>query len=282
MTDAGFTIRLENFTGPFDLLLQLIGKHKLDVTEIALHRVTDEFIAYIRAMGDDWELDEASEFLVIAATLLDLKAARLLPAASVEDEEDLALLEARDLLFARLLQYKAFKEAAAHLAELETAGAKRYPRAVGLEPRFAEALPDLVLGIGPDRLATLATKAMTPRPVPTVSIEHVHQVRVSVREHAAVLRDRLLRVRVATFRTLCADCQNTLEVVARFLALLELYREGLVGFAQVQALGELTVRWTGGDAAAVELQFDEYAGTPVTAEQRPEPDGGEDPGGRAP
>jgi segregation and condensation protein A len=285
MTDAGFTIRLDNFTGPFDLLLQLIGKHKLDVTEIALHRVTDEFLAYIRAMGDGWELDEASEFLVIAATLLDLKAARLLPAASVEDEEDLALLEARDLLFARLLQYKAFKEAAAHLAELESAGVRRYPRAVGLEQRFAEALPDLVLGIGPDRLATLATRAMAPRPVPTVSIEHVHQVRVSVKEHAAVLRDRLLRVRVATFRTLCSDCRNTLEVVARFLALLELYREGLVGFAQVQALGELTVRWTGGSAdaaAGVELQIDEYAGAPVTAEQRPEPDGGEDPGGRAP
>jgi segregation and condensation protein A len=282
MTDAGFTIRLDNFTGPFDLLLQLIGKHKLDVTEIALHRVTDEFLAYIRAMGDGWQLDEASEFLVIAATLLDLKAARLLPAASVEDEEDLALLEARDLLFARLLQYRAFKEAAAHLAELESAGFRRYPRAVGLEPRFAEALPDLVLGIGPDRLATLATRAMTPRPVPTVSIEHVHQVRVSVKEHAAVLRDRLLRVRVATFRTLCSDCRNTLEVVARFLALLELYREGLVGFAQVQALGELTVRWTGDAAAGVELQIDEYAGAPVTAEQRPEPDGGEDPGGRAP
>ena len=282
MTETGFTVRLENFTGPFDLLLQLIGKHKLDVTEVALHKVTDEFLAYIRGMGDDWNLDEASEFLVIAATLLDLKSARLLPAASVEDEEDLALLEARDLLFARLLQYKAFKEAAAHLAGLETAGARRYPRAVGLEPRFAEALPDLVLGIGPARLAALATRAMTPRPVPTVSIEHIHQVRVSVREHAALLRDRLLRVRVATFRTLCADCQNTLEVVARFLALLELYREGLVGFAQVQALGELTVRWTGGDSAAGELTIDEYAGAPVTAEQRREPDEGEEPGGRAP
>jgi segregation and condensation protein A len=274
---SGFTVRLVNFTGPFDLLLQLIGKHKLDVTEVALHRVTDEFIAYIRAMGDDWDLDEASEFLVIAATLLDLKAARLLPAASVEDEEDLALLEARDLLFARLLQYKAFKEAAAHIAGLEATGSRRYPRAVALEPRYAEALPELVLGIGPERLAALAVKAMTPRPVPTVSIEHVHQVRVSVREHAALLRDRLLRLRTATFRTLCADCQNTLEVVARFLALLELYREGLVSFAQVQALGELTVRWTGGDVA-VELEIDEYAGAPP---QAPQPDGGE-PDGRAP
>jgi segregation and condensation protein A len=262
---VGFTVRLVNFTGPFDLLLQLISKHKLDVTEVALHRVTDEFIAYIRGMGDDWNLDEASEFLVVAATLLDLKAARLLPAAAVEDEEDLALLEARDLLFARLLQYKAFKEAAAYLAGLEAAGGRRYPRAVALEPRYAEALPDLVLGIGPERLAALATKAMTPRPVPVVSIDHVHQVRVSVREHAAVLRDKLLRARTATFRALCSDCQTTLEVVARFLALLELYREGMVGFEQVQALGELTVRWTGPDDVAPELDIDEYSGAPSVA-----------------
>ncbi|GAA4719335.1 segregation/condensation protein A [Phytohabitans rumicis] len=265
-------MRLANFTGPFDLLLQLIGKHKLDVTEVALHQVTDEFIAYIRGMGDAWDLDEASEFLIIAATLLDLKAARLLPAAQVEDEEDLALLEARDLLFARLLQYKAFKEAAAHIAGLESAGARRYPRAVTLEPRYAEALPDLVLGIGPDRLLRLAVKAMTPKPVKVVSVDHIHQVRVSVREHAALLRDRLRRAGTATFRVLCADCQSTLEVVARFLALLELYREGLVSFAQVQALGELTVRWTGGDDAGGELDIDDYEGTPAAAADGKESD----------
>ncbi|MEO3748644.1 ScpA family protein [Plantactinospora sp. B5E13] len=260
---AGFTVRLANFTGPFDLLLQLIGKHKLDVTEVALHQVTDEFIAYIRAMGDAWDLDEASEFLVIAATLLDLKAARLLPAAQVEDEEDLALLEARDLLFARLLQYKAYKEAAAHIAELEAVGSRRYPRAVTLEPRYAEALPELVLGIGPERLLKLAIKAMTPKAAPVVSIDHVHMVLVSVREHAALLRDRLRRAGTATFRILCADCESTLEVVARFLALLELYREGLVGFSQVEALGELTVRWTGPADGGADLTIDEYAGTPV-------------------
>ncbi|MGI5149283.1 segregation/condensation protein A [Plantactinospora sp. CA-294935] len=267
---GGFTVRLANFTGPFDLLLQLIGKHKLDVTEVALHRVTDEFIAYIRAMGDDWDLDEASEFLVVAATLLDLKAARLLPAAQVEDEEDLALLEARDLLFARLLQYKAFKEASGHIAELEAVGSRRYPRAVALEPRYAEALPDLVLGIGADRLAALAVRAMTPKKAPVVSIDHVHMVRVSVREHAALLRDRLRRAGIATFRVLCADCESTLEVVARFLALLELYREGLVGFAQVEALGELTVRWTGPEDGGAELDIDEYAGAPAP----PEPSAG--------
>ncbi|MBO4208306.1 segregation and condensation protein A [Micromonospora echinofusca] len=262
---SGFTVRLTNFTGPFDLLLQLIGKHKLDVTEVALHRVTDEFIAYIRAMGDDWDLDEASEFLVIAATLLDLKAARLLPAAEVEDEEDLALLEARDLLFARLLQYKAFKEAAAHIAALEAVGSRRYPRAVSLEPRYAEALPDLVLGIGLERFARLAVRAMTPKPTPTVSIDHVHMVRVSVREHAAILTERLRRVGQATFTLLCADCESTLEVVARFLALLELYREGLVGFTQAQALGELTVRWTGPAEGGADLDIDEYAGSEPAA-----------------
>lgn len=260
----GFTVRLDNFTGPFDLLLQLIGKHKLDVTEVALHQVTDEFLAYLRELGDAWDLDETSEFLVVAATLLDLKTARLLPAAEVEDEEDLALLEARDLLFARLLQYQAFKEAAGHLATLMETGARQWPRAVSLEPRYAQALPELVLGIGPQRLAQIAARALTPKPPPVVSTAHVHQVRVSVREHAALLRDRLLRIRVANFRTLCEDCTSTLEVVARFLALLELYREGLVGFEQVQPLGDLTVRWTGGDEPT-ELSVDEYLGVPGTA-----------------
>ncbi|MEU2612395.1 segregation/condensation protein A [Micromonospora sp. NPDC007271] len=269
---SGFTVRLDNFTGPFDLLLQLISKHKLDVTEVALHKVTDEFIAYIRAMGDQWDLDETSEFLLIAATLLDLKAARLLPAAEVEDEEDLALLEARDLLFARLLQYKAYKEAAAHLAELEAVGGRRYPRAVTLEPRYAEALPDLVLGIGPERLLKLALKAMTPKPVPEVSIAHVHMVRVSVREHAEIISARLRRAGTATFSLLCADCEITLEVVARFLALLELYRQGLVAFVQEHALEELTVRWTGPIEGDTELTIDEYAGSPEPAPPAPSGD----------
>ena len=269
---SGFRVTLDNFSGPFDLLLALIGKRKLDVTEVALHTVTDDFIAYIRAMGEDWDLDEVSEFLVVAATLLDLKAARLLPAASVEDEEDLALLEARDLLFARLLQYKAYKEASAVIAELAASGARRFPRTVALEPRFADALPDLVLGIGPQRLAALAAKALTPKAKPIVSTAHLHLVRVSVREHAAILRQKLLRLGTATFRTLCGDCQSTLEVVARFLALLELYRESLVAFDQVDALGELTVRWTGGDGTAeggLDLDIDEYAGTPLVERDPP-------------
>ncbi|WP_163505137.1 segregation and condensation protein A [Fodinicola acaciae] len=263
----GFQVHLENFTGPFDLLLQLIGKHQLDVTEVALSKVTDEFIAHIRALGEAWQLEEATEFLVIAATLLDLKAARLLPAADVEDEEDLALLEARDLLFARLLQYKAYKEVAAHFAQLEAAAQKRWGRAVRLEPRFAEMMPEVLLAIGADQLALLAAKALSPKPRPTVSTEHIHAVRVSVREHAAIVSDRLRRHGNSTFRALCADCETTLEVIARFLALLELYREGAVAFEQVQALGELNVRWTAGDGD-VDVQVDEYAGTP--AEEKPQ------------
>ena len=255
---TGFHVNLTNFTGPFDLLLQLLGKQKLEITELALSRVTDEFISYIRAMGDAWDLDEVSEFLVVAATLLDLKAAKLLPQAEVEDEEDLALLEARDLLFARLLQYKAYKELAAVIAELDAEAGRGFARAVKLEQRYAEALPELVLGIDPDKLAQLAVKAMLPKPVPMVAIDHVHMVRVSVREHMLILREKLIRLRTATFRTLCADCTTVLEVVARFLALLELYREGLVAFDQVAALGELTVTWTGDDNGQADFRVDEY------------------------
>lgn len=267
-TPVGFQVRLTNFSGPFDLLLQLIGKQKLEITELSLSQVTDEFIAYIRAMGDKWDLDEVSEFLVVAATLLDLKAAKLLPQAEVEDDEDLALLEARDLLFARLLQYKAFKEAASVIAAMDAESSRGYPRQVKLEPQFAEALPELVLGIDTERLAQLAVKAFGPKPVPVVAIDHVHMVLVSVREHLAILREKLLRVRTATFRALCADCTSTLEVVARFLALLELYREGLVTFDQPTALGELVVQWVGDDTAGLEITIDEYSG-----EQPTHPDG---------
>jgi segregation and condensation protein A len=248
-----FQVRLENFEGPFDLLLQLIAKHQLDVTEVALSHVTDDFLAHIRALGADWDLDQATEFLVVAATLLDLKAARLLPAADVEDQEDLALLEARDLLFARLLQYRAYKQAAGLFGRLIAEAAHRHPRNVELEPRFAELLPEVLLGVGPEQFARIAARVLAPKPVPTVSVEHIHMVRVSVREHAAILRQRLQRLGAATFRSLTHDCQHTLEVVARFLAALELYRDGVVAFEQVAALGELHMRWTGpAEGAAAE------------------------------
>ncbi len=257
-TSPGFSLRVGDFEGPFDLLLTLIAKHKLEVTELALHRVTDEFIAYIRAQGSDWDLDEASGFLVVAATLLDLKAARLLPSGEVEDEEDLALLEARDLLFARLLQYRAFKEVAVLLAERMAVAARRLPRTVGLDPDLAMLLPEVLLGLGPAQFAALAARAMAPRPVPEVSIAHIHAPRVSVREQAAILVDRLRRNRISTFRALVADADSTLVVVGRFLALLELYREHAVVFEQLAPLGDLTIRWTGADdgEVAVTDEFD--------------------------
>jgi segregation and condensation protein A len=252
-------VRLENFEGPFDLLLGLISKHKLDVTEIALAQVTDDFVAYIRELGAAWDLGEASEFLLVAATLLDLKAARLLPAAEVEDDEDLALLEARDLLFARLLQYRAFKEVAATFSGRLKNEAGRFPRAVPVEPQFAQLLPELVLGISPEAFAMIAAKALAPKQAPTVTLDHLHAPAVSVREQAALIVDRLRRVRASSFRALVADATGPTVVVARFLALLELFRESAVVFDQVTPLGELTIRWTGSDEGdvTVEDEFDD-------------------------
>jgi segregation and condensation protein A len=245
-----FTVRLTNFEGPFDLLLQLISKHRLDVTEIALSQVTDEFIAHLRALGGELDLDQASEFLVVAATLLDLKAARLLPAAEVEDEDDLELLEARDLLFARLLQYRAYKAAAAFLREREAGAVLRYGREAGPDPRFAEQVPEVLLGVTPEQFAALAARVLTPQAPPTVSVTHLHAPAVSVAEQLVVVRDRLAAAGTTSFRTLTADCAHTLEVVARFLALLELYRQQRVTFEQLTPLGELHVRWTGGSRPA--------------------------------
>jgi segregation and condensation protein A len=247
VTDGTFRVRLDNFEGPFDLLLTLIGRRQLDVTEVALSQVTDDFIAYLAAAGDEFDLGQATEFLVVAATLLDLKAARLLPAADVDDEEDLALLEARDLLFARLLQYRAYKLAAKHLFELEKKASKYFGRNAELEPRFAALSPELHLGVDIHQLAAIAASALTPRPAPMVGVEHIHAARVSVREHMAAMAERLSRTGVATFRSLVADCSSTLEVVARFLGLLELYRDGDVAFDQAAALAELRVRWIGGN-----------------------------------
>jgi segregation and condensation protein A len=248
----GFRVDLgELFEGPFDLLLSLIAKHKLDVTEVALSKVTDEFIAHIKAKGPEWDLGQATEFLVVAATLLDLKAARLLPSGEVDDEEDVALLEARDLLFARLLQYRAYKQVAAVFAGRMADEAGRFPRAVTLEPQLASLLPEVLLGLGPEEFAALAARAFVPKPAPTLSVEHLHAPAVSVREQAAILVTALRRSRSSTFRTLIADCEGTLVVVARFLALLELYAEGAVVFEQVSPLGELHVRWTGSDEGEV-------------------------------
>ncbi len=244
---SGFEVHLDVFEGPFDLLLGLISKHKLDITEIALSSVTDEFIGYIRAKADAWDLDQASYFLVVAATLLDLKAARLLPAGEVDDEEDLALLEARDLLFARLLQYRAYKEVAAVLASRMAAAGRRFPRRVPMEPRFVELLPEVLLGLGPAEFAVIAARTLAPRRAPVVSTAHLHMPLTSVREQVSLLSGRLAQLGRATFRQLSSDCAGTYEVVARFLAVLELYRGGRVGLDQVAPLGDLYVSWTPSD-----------------------------------
>ena len=257
-----FEVHLDVFSGPFDLLLALIAKHKLDITEISLAAVTDEFVEHIRtarATKGSWDLSQASEFLVVAATLLDLKASRLLPRTGVEDDDDLALIEARDLLFARLLQYRAFKDVARTFGETLALAGRMSPRAAGLECHFATLMPELVITVTPEQLAAIAARTLAPRPAPSVSLSHLHAPAVSVREQAALIGERLRRAGTASFRALVADTDSTLVIVARFLALLELFRDAAVAFEQAEALGELTVRWTGPHQGRVEVndEFDD-------------------------
>jgi len=245
---SGFSLHLDNFDGPFDLLLQLISRHKMDITEVALGTVTNEFISYIKQLENSengWDLDKTTEFLVVAATLLDLKAAKLLPSGQIDDEADLALLEARDLLFARLLQYRAFKELSAIFAERIEREEKSFARLVALEPHFAQLLPEVLIGVGAQRFAAIANRVLTPKTTPTFSIEHIHRPLVSVAEQALKVVEHLRRASRVTFRALIADADSTLVVVARFLALLELYKEGVVRFEQVISLGELQISWVG-------------------------------------
>ena len=264
---GGFHVDVGVFEGPFDLLLSLISKHQLDITEVALSTVTNEFIAYVRDLGGD--LEQTTQFLLVASTLLDLKTARLLPQGDVEDEEDLALLEARDLLFARLMQYRAFKLVAAHLADQMAREGRRYPRQVGLEPRFAQLLPEVVFTIGPDELAALAARALEPRPEPVVSLTHLHAPAVSVREQAHLVVDRLRRERSTTFRALTSGV-DLMTTVARFLALLELFREGVVAFDQATPLGDLHLRWTGDDETEIDVGEEFDGEEPMLPEPDPE------------
>ena len=258
---AGFSVHLDNFDGPFDLLLQLISRHKMDITEVSLSIVTDEFIAFIRSLeasGEGWRLDQATEFLVIAATLLDLKAARLLPSGEVEDEEDLALLEARDILFARLLQYRAFKEIAATFAAQIEAADKSFARVVALDPALSALLPEVLIGVGATRFAAIAERCLTPKSPPVVAVHHLHSSSVSVAEESRRVVEALRAGRTLSFRNLISDADSTLVVVARFLALLDLYRQGVLRFDQVMALGELQISWTGSDSGEIEAtdEFD--------------------------
>ena len=260
-SESAFSVHLRNFDGPFDLLLQLISRHKMDITEVALGVVTDDFIAYIRAVEgseEGWDLDQTTEFLVVAATLLDLKAARLLPSGEVEDEGDLALLEARDLLFARLLQYRAFKEIAAIFHDRIEIAEKSFPRLVAMESHFAQLLPEVLIGVGVNRFAAIAERVLQPKTVPILSVDHIHHTLVSVIEEAVKLVELLRKSGRLSFRNLVGDADSTLVVVARFLALLELYREGALRFEQVVALGELQITWIAGsvDEITVSDEFD--------------------------
>ena len=273
---GGFSVHLSNFDGPFDLLLQLISRHKMDVTEVALSIVTDEFISFIReleASGAGWDLDQATEFLVVAATLLDLKAARLLPSGEVEDEEDLALLEARDLLFARLLQYRAFKEIASTFGERILAADKSFPRVVALDPALASLLPEVLIGVGAQRFAAIAERVLTPKITPVVAVEHLHMPLVSVTEESKRVVEALRHSKSLSFRNLISDADSTLVVVARFLALLDLYRQGVLRFDQVVALGELHISWTGSLEGEVEIT-DEFD-VPVVLEMDDSTESGE-------
>lgn len=241
---AGFRLTLTNFEGPFDLLLSLIAKHELDITEVALSRVTDEFISYLRGLDTEDELDQASEFLLVAATLLDLKVAGLLPQGELVDAEDVALLEARDLLFARLLQYRAFKEAAAWFASGIEAESSRHVRAVRLEEKYRKQTPELVWTLSADDFAALAALAFAPREIPTVGLDHLHAPLVSIREQAAHVVALLRRGGPVTFRQLIAGADQRGVVIARFLAVLELYRHSAITFEQIEPLGELTLTWS--------------------------------------
>ena len=256
---AVFEVSVDGFTGPFDLLLSLIAKHKLEVTALALHQVTDDFVAHLRDQGDEWDLDETTEFLVIAAILLDLKAARLLPGDTEEDEEDLALLEVRDLLFARLLQYRAFKEASEFFMDRLYQAAPRVPARVGMDRELTGLLPDVEIPGSHDDFAAAAIRALTPREEPEVSVTHIHAPAISVRDQAAIIVTRLRRQEQMTFRALVSDCPDVPHVVARFLALLELYREAAVSFEQAGPLADLLIRWTGTDDGRVDVhdEFDD-------------------------
>lgn len=242
--NGGFRVSVGEFEGPFDLLLSLISKHELDITEISLSVVTDEFIQYLNQLDLERELDQATEFLVVAATLLDLKVAGLLPQGEVVDAEDAALFEARDLLFARLLQYRAFKQVAEFFGEHLEAESTRHARVVRLEERFRKQVPELIWTTSVDDFAALAMLAMAPREIPVVGLDHLHAPLVSIREQAQVVVAKLREGKPLTFRELVADAAVAGVVVARFLAVLELYRHAAISFEQDEPLGDLTITWS--------------------------------------
>ncbi|MFM1953350.1 MAG: hypothetical protein RL187_559 [Actinomycetota bacterium] len=243
----GFQVSLSNFDGPFDLLLSLISKRELDITDVSLSAVTDEFLSYVKQLEGTAGLDAASEFLVVAATLLDMKIVGLLPQGEFVDAEDVALLEARDLLFARLLQYRAFKEVSSWFSQHFEQESHRHPRQVRLEEKFVSSIPELQWTLSLEDFQALAAFALAPKEIPIVGIDHLHAPLVSIREQAAQVVALLKGGGPVSFRSLIAGVTQRGVVVARFLAVLELYRESAVTFQQLEPLGELTVQWVASD-----------------------------------
>ena len=240
-SDIDFQLQLDNFEGPFDLLLRLIGKHELDITTVSLARITDEFLQYVKKLDAKQEIDSASEFLVVAATLLDLKIATLLPQGEAVDSEDIALLEARDLLFARLLQYRAFKEIASWFQSAIDLESVRTPRQVRLEEQYRNLRPELEWNTSIEEFAAIAQLAFAPKEIPGVGLTHLHAPKVSIREQAGILMGKLRAKKRMSFRELIADCADRAEFVARFLGILELYRAGAIGINQENPFDDFMV-----------------------------------------
>ncbi|MCD4557178.1 segregation and condensation protein A [Schaalia sp. lx-100] len=238
-----FQVTLEVFEGPFDLLLQLIARKRLDITQVALAEVTDEFIAHMQLFPD---LSVTTEFLVVAATLLDMKAAHLLPRDESVSDVSAQDLEARDVLFSRLLQYRAFRVAAEAIGQRLEAQATSFPRLVPMEDAYAKLLPDLVWACSAHDLARAAADALSHKP-PTVEITHLHDPLVPVATQVDILVNKLRGRGPLTFTDLISDAATQAVVVSRFLAVLQLYRAGAVDFTQNEALGRLLVMWTGGE-----------------------------------
>jgi segregation and condensation protein A len=233
------------FEGPFDLLLHLVTRDQVDIWELSLASIVDEYVATIEGM-QALDLSVATEFLLTAAVLLELKARRLLPGSSGEDgEEELALWEERDLLLARLLECKTFKDASMALCRLMDAADQSVPRRAGLEEAFVGLAPDLLEGVTPERLRDALTSLLAPKPVPRVNTDHVAPIRVSVADTLEDLVARLPTQARTTFRELTAGLVEPLEVIVYFLALLELCKRGAVELDQAGRLGELRVSWLG-------------------------------------
>lgn len=248
-----YTVSTPVFEGPFDLLLHLITREQVDLWEVSLADIVDGYVSTLQQMRASLDLETATEFLLIAAVLLELKARRLLPGREdVELEEELALWEERDLLLARLLECKTFKDAASSMSRLMDSASLSWPRMAGLEERYVDVAPDLLAGVTADRLRTAMESLLAPRPQTRVILDHVAPVRVSVRDAVEELMDELPRCGTITFARLIGGLAERLEVIVRFLALLEMYKQGLVELNQATSFSELTVSWTGADGGEAE------------------------------